>query len=322
MSKQRFVIVGASLAGAKAAQELRDRGFDGEITLIGSEPERPYERPPLSKDYLRGESERDKAYVHPAEFYDENAIELLTETTVTRLDARGSQVLLDDGRELVYDRLLLTTGAEPRRISIPGAELEGIHYLRTLADCDAIRPRLDAGGRLAVVGAGWIGTEVAASARQRGLEVSVIDPGPLPYERILGPEIGEFYRDVHVQHGVAMLLGQGVEAFEGDGAVRRVRNDDGANIECDFAVVAVGVVPRTDLAHQAGLEVDNGVVVNERLVSSAPTRRATRGSRTSTPISTTWGWSTPATRPTGTRSYSAATAPAASSSPSGSRPVR
>src|ERR1700735_2475042 len=145
MSKQRFVIVGASLAGAKAAQELRDRGFDGEITLIGSEPERPYERPPLSKDYLRGESEREKAYVHPAEFYDENAIELLTESTVTRLDAQGSRVLLDDGRELVYDRLLLTTGAEPRRISIPGAELEGIYYLRTLADCEALRGRLDAG---------------------------------------------------------------------------------------------------------------------------------------------------------------------------------
>jgi 3-phenylpropionate/trans-cinnamate dioxygenase ferredoxin reductase component len=270
MTKQSFVIVGASLAGAKAAQELRDRGFDGEITLIGSEPERPYERPPLSKDYLRGESEREKAYVHPAEFYEEHAITLLTEATVTKLDASGSRVLLEDGRELVYDRLLLTTGAEPRRISIPGAELEGIYYLRTLADCDVIRARLDAGARLAVVGAGWIGTEVAASARQRGLEVSVIDPLRLPYEPILGDEIGEFYRDVHVQHGVAMLLGLGVEAFEGDGTVRRVRTDDGTNVECDFVVVAVGVAPRTDLAHQAGLEVDNGVVVNERLVSSAP----------------------------------------------------
>jgi 3-phenylpropionate/trans-cinnamate dioxygenase ferredoxin reductase component len=270
LSKQRFVIVGASLAGAKAAQELRDRGFDGEITMIGSEPERPYERPPLTKDYLRGESERDKASVHPAGFYNENAIELLTEATVTGLDAGGSRVALDDGREVAYDRLLLTTGAEPKRISIPGAELDGILYLRTLADCDAIRARLDAGARLVVVGAGWIGTEVAASARQKGLEVSVIDPLGLPYERILGPEIGEFYRDVHVQHGVAMLLGRGVEAFEGDGAVRRVRTGDGASIECDFAVVAVGVAPRTDLAAQAGLEVNNGVVVSERLVSSAP----------------------------------------------------
>jgi 3-phenylpropionate/trans-cinnamate dioxygenase ferredoxin reductase component len=270
LSKQRFVIVGASLAGAKAAQELRDRGFDGEITMIGSEPERPYERPPLTKDYLRGESERDKAYVHPAGFYNENAIELLTEATVTGLDAGGSHVALDDGREVAYDRLLLTTGAEPRRISIPGAELDGILYLRTLADCDAIRARLDAGARLVVVGARWIGTEVAASARQKGLEVSVIDPLQLPYERILGPEIGEFYRDVHVQHGVAMLLGRGVEAFEGDGAVRRVRTGDGASIECDFAVVAVGVAPRTDLAAQAGLEVNNGVVVSERLVTSAP----------------------------------------------------
>ena len=159
MSKQTFVIVGAGLAGAKAAQELREHGFDGRVVLIGSEPERPYERPPLSKDYLRGESEREKAYVHPAGFYSEQEIELLTGSAVAAIDPGASRVLLEDNRELAYDRLLLTMGAEPRRLTVPGAELEGIHYLRTFADCDALRTLLEAaGGRVAVVGAGWIGS--------------------------------------------------------------------------------------------------------------------------------------------------------------------
>ncbi len=269
MSKRTFVIVGASLAGAKAAEELRDRGFDGRVVLIGTEPERPYERPPLTKDYLRGESEREKAYVHPADFYAEHEIELMTATTVTAIDPQGSRVTLGDGQELAYDRLLLTTGAEPRRIEVPGAALEGIHCLRTLADCDVLRARLVEGARVAVIGAGWIGSEFAASARQRGLEVSVIDPLELPYERILGPEIGAFYRDVHVRHGVEMLLGHGVDAFEGDSTVSRVLTSVGEVVECDFAVVGIGISPRTQLAAGAGLEVDNGVVANEHLETSA-----------------------------------------------------
>ena len=270
MSKQTFVIAGASLAGAKAGQELRERGFDGRIVLIGTEPERPYERPPLTKDYLRGESEREKAYVHPQGWYAEHEIDLETGVTVRELDARGSRVVLDDGGELAYDSLLLTTGAEPRRLSVPGADLEGIYYLRTLADCDALRARLEDGGRVVVVGAGWIGSEFAASARQRGLEVTVIDPLALPNQRIFGERVGAFYRDVHVQHGVEMLLGRGVEAFEGDRAVARVRTSEGAEVDCDFAVVGVGAVPRTGLARTAGLSVDNGVVVDERLVTSVP----------------------------------------------------
>jgi 3-phenylpropionate/trans-cinnamate dioxygenase ferredoxin reductase component len=271
MSKQTFVIVGAGLAGAKAAQELRERGFDGRVVLIGSEPERPYERPPLSKDYLRGDSEREKAYVHPAGFYTEQEIELVTGAAVAAIDPGASRVLLEDNRELAYDRLLLTMGAEPRRLSVPGAALDGIHYLRTFDDCDALRKRLEAGaGRVAVVGAGWIGSEFAASARLRGLEVTVIDPLALPNERIFGTEVGSFYRDVHLEHGVEMLLGRGVDAFEGDGAVARVRLSDGAHVECDFAVVGVGVAPRSELARDAGLAVDNGIVVDEHLLTSAP----------------------------------------------------
>jgi 3-phenylpropionate/trans-cinnamate dioxygenase ferredoxin reductase subunit len=270
MSKQTFIIVGASLAGAKAAEELRERGFDGRVVLIGNEPERPYERPPLTKDYLRGESERDKAYVHEADFYARHEIELLTDTTATAIDLGTSRITLHDGRELSYDRLLLATGAEPRRIPIPGAELEGVHCLRTLADCDVLRERLDRGGRAVVVGAGWIGSEFAASARQRGLAVTVIDPLRLPNERIFGAEIGSFYRDVHAQHGIDLALDQGVESFEGDGAVARVRTDGGRVIDCDFAVVGIGVFPRVELARAAGLEVDNGIVVDERLRTSAP----------------------------------------------------
>ena len=270
MSKQTFVIVGASLAGAKAAEELREQGFDGQVTLVGAESERPYERPPLTKDYLRGESEREKAYVHPSDFYAQHDIELLTDTTADAIDPAGANVTLHDGRVLGYDRLLLTTGAEPRQIPVPGADLEGVHYLRTLSDCDALRARLDAGGHVAVIGAGWIGSEFAASARQRGLDVTLIDPLTLPNERVFGAEIGSFYRDVHARHGVELMLGEGVEAFEGDGVVARVRTSSGARVDCDFAVVGIGVAPRVGLARDAGVELDNGIVVNEHLQSSAP----------------------------------------------------
>ena len=161
MSEQTFIIVGASLTGAKAAEELRERGFDGRVLLIGAEPERPYERPPLTKDYLRGESPRAKAYVHEESFYAQHQIELVTGATVTAIDPAASKVTLADGRELGFDRLLLATGAEPRRIPVSGADLDGVYYLRTLADCDVLRERLDAGGHAVVVGAGWIGSEFA-----------------------------------------------------------------------------------------------------------------------------------------------------------------
>jgi 3-phenylpropionate/trans-cinnamate dioxygenase ferredoxin reductase subunit len=269
MSKSTFVIVGASLAGAKAAEELRSQGFDGRVVLIGAEPERPYERPPLTKDYLRGESEREKAYVHAAGFYSEQDIELKTTTTVTAIDPTGGHVTLATGRRLDFDRLLLATGAEPRRISVEGAELEGVHYLRTLSDCEVLRERFEKGGRVVVVGGGWIGCEFAASARQRGLEVVVVDPQALPNERIFGPEIGAFYRDVHVQHGVEMVLGDDVAALLGDSAVRAVRTAGGREISCDFVVVGIGVTPQVELAVAANLAVENGILVSDALQTSA-----------------------------------------------------
>lgn len=270
MTKPVFVIVGASLAGAKAAEELRARGFDGRVMLVGAEPERPYERPPLTKDYLRGESERAKAYVHPDSFYARQEIELVTGVTVTAIDPGASRVTLDDGRQLGYDRLLLATGAEPRRLRVPGADLDGLYYLRTLADCDLLRERLAVGGRVVVAGAGWIGSEFAASARQRGLEVTVIDPQALPNERIFGREIGAFYREVHEQHGIKLLLGDGVDSFEGNGAIAAVRTTSGRRVECDFAVAGIGVGPRTGLASDAGLMVGNGIVVDAKLRASVP----------------------------------------------------
>jgi 3-phenylpropionate/trans-cinnamate dioxygenase ferredoxin reductase component len=267
---QTFAIVGASLTGAKAAQELRDQGFDGRIVLIGDERELPYERPPLTKDYLRGEQPREKTRVHEEKFYEEHDIDLLTGVTVTAIHPAEKRVHVGGDQPIGYDRLLIATGAEPRRIDIPGAGLDGVHYLRTLADCDALRGRLDAGGRVVVIGAGWIGAEFAASARQRGLDVTVIEPATVPLERVLGHELGAFYRDVHETHGVEMRMQTGVEAFEGSGSVAAVRTSDGQSIACDFVVVGVGVIPRAQLAETAGGKIENGIVVNQQLRTTLP----------------------------------------------------
>jgi 3-phenylpropionate/trans-cinnamate dioxygenase ferredoxin reductase subunit len=269
-SRHTHVIVGASLAGAKAAETLREEGFDGRVVLVGSEHERPYERPPLSKDYLRGDVGRERVYVHDERFYAEHDIELRLGRTAVSLDTSSWDLELDDGERLRYDRLLLATGAEPRRLSIPGAELDGVLYLRSVQDSDSLRERLDRGGSVVVVGAGWIGAEVAASARQRGLEVTVLDPASVPLERVMGTEVGAIYRDIHTDHGVRMLMGTGVDAFEGDARVERVRTTNGRELDCDFLVVGVGVEPRSGLAAQAGIAVDNGILVDEHLQASAP----------------------------------------------------
>ena len=268
MPEHTFVIVGASLAGAKAAQTLREEGFDGRVLLFGDEPERPYERPPLSKEFLRGET-ADKPYVHDEGFYADNAIELHTSSRVERVDPRARQVMLAAGGHVDYDRLLLTTGAEPRRLPVPGADLDGVLYLRTTADSEAIRERIQAGGRLVTIGAGWIGAEVAASAKQKGCEVTLIEMAQLPLERVLGPELGAIYRDIHVEHGVDFIGGASVEAIEGESRVEAVRLAGDRRIEADFVVVGVGIAPRVELAQEAGLELDNGIAVDQLLRTSA-----------------------------------------------------
>jgi 3-phenylpropionate/trans-cinnamate dioxygenase ferredoxin reductase subunit len=264
-----FVIVGAGMAGGKAVETLREEGFDGRIVLIGAEPERPYERPPLSKDYLRGEAERDAVYLQQdAGWYDEHEVELRTSTHVESLDVAARAVVLAGGERIDYDALLMATGAEPKRPPIPGTGLDAVHVLRTLEDSDGLRGVLDAGGRLVVVGAGWIGCEVSASARQRGMEVALVEPQSVPLEGVLGPELGAFYRDVHADHGVALHLGSGVEAIEGDGRAERVRTSDGTVLDCTAVLIAVGVAPRTGLADGV-LDVDNGILVDASLRASA-----------------------------------------------------
>ena len=252
MDDRTFVIVGAGLAGAKAAETLREEGFEGRVLLIGDEDEQPYERPPLSKEYLQGKAEREKAHVHADGFYDQHDIEFLRGERVKSIDTDASSVTLDGGRTESFDSLLLATGAAPRHLDA----VEGGVYLRTLRDADALREQIGSGAHVAIVGAGWIGCEVAASARDRGAEVTLIEMADVPLERVLGAQLGAFYRDVHVEHGVRFLGGSGIDALEGLGA--------------DLVLVAIGVGPRTELAELAGLELDNGIKVDAALRTSAP----------------------------------------------------
>ena len=267
-----FVVVGAGLAGAKAAETLREEGFDGPVVLVGAEPERPYERPPLSKQYLLGRADRDSAFVHDAGWYAEHDVELRTGVRATRLDPAAHRLTLHTGEELGYARLLLATGASPRRLPVPGADLDGVRYLRTLADADRLRADLAGGGRrVVVVGAGWIGLEVTAAARSHGNTVTVVEPQPTPLHAVLGAEMGRVFARLHRDHGVELLTDTVVREIRGSGGrVTTVVTDGHAGLPADLVVVGVGVVPDSRVAAAAGLEVDNGVVVDEALRSSAP----------------------------------------------------
>jgi 3-phenylpropionate/trans-cinnamate dioxygenase ferredoxin reductase subunit len=269
-TRPTHVIVGASLAGAKAAETLRAEGFDGRIVIVGAEAHRPYERPPLSKHLLRGESEIEDAFVHGPSFYDSNDIELRTATRVHEVLPHSRVVTVEHGESIPYDRLLLATGARPRHLRVPGADLAGIHYLRTLDDNAAIRSHLETASRVAVVGAGWIGSEVAASVRQLGHEVALIDPAPVPLAAVLGAEIGAVYRDLHAANGVELHMGASVEGFAGSDAVRGIRLAGGSEIAADLVVVGVGAEPRIELARQAGIAIEGGIAVDETLRTSAP----------------------------------------------------
>jgi 3-phenylpropionate/trans-cinnamate dioxygenase ferredoxin reductase subunit len=264
-----FVIVGAALAGAKAAETLREEGFDGSLVLLGAEPHRPYERPPLSKDYLRGEAERDAAFVHEEGFYAEKDIDLRTSSPVESVDADAREVQLASGERIGYSKLLLATGAEPRVLPLPGADLDGVHYLRTFENSDTLREAIEKGGHAVVIGAGWIGSEVAASARTKGMDVTLVEQLSFPLERVIGPEVGEIYAAIHRDHGTEVLGGAGVEAIEGDGRAERVRLEGGKTVDADLVVIGVGVAPRTKLAQVAGLATDNGVLADEMLATAA-----------------------------------------------------
>ena len=260
---QRHVILGASLAGATAAITLREEGADGDVILIGAEPQPPYERPPLSKAYLRGEVPFDKALVRPAAFYAEHGIQTMFGTRATRIDPSARVVELEDHRRVSFDALLIATGGRNRPVSIPGVDLDGIYSLRTVQDADRIRAEMIAGRRAVVVGMGFIGSEVAASLRQKGLEVVAIDPSKTPLFRVLGEGVGQTIAKLHRDHGVRMIFEDTVAAFEGTRRVGCVVTKAGLRLECDFAVVGIGIEPAVEALADSGIHVDNGVVVDE-----------------------------------------------------------
>jgi 3-phenylpropionate/trans-cinnamate dioxygenase ferredoxin reductase subunit len=265
---ETFVIVGAGLAGGGAAATFRQEGFDGRVILIGAELQPPYERPPLSKEYLRDELSFESSLVQPPGFYDEGGIETRFGVRATRVDALDKVVELEGGERVAYDRLLIATGSRNRRPSVPGRDLEGIHDLRTVADGARLRAEIAPGRRAVVVGMGFIGSEVAASLRQSGVEVVVVDRNEVPLRRVLGGEVGRVIEGIHRDHGTSMIFEDRVASFEGAGRVERVTTARGRRIECDFVVVGLGTEPVTDHLSGTGAQIDNGVVVDEYLRTS------------------------------------------------------
>ncbi|HZM31951.1 MAG TPA: FAD-dependent oxidoreductase [Acidimicrobiales bacterium] len=264
-----LVIIGAGLAGAKAAEAAREAGYPGRVVLVGDEAHRPYERPPLSKAVLRGEAEPDSTRVHPDGFYDDHDIELVT-GHIAAIDPDARRVELADGEALAFDRAVLAPGAAPRRLAVPGADLDGVRYLRSVDDAVGLRDAIRASSRVAVVGAGWIGSEVAASAREVGADVVLVAPVTVPLQRVLGDRVGEVFRQLHADHGVRLRLGVGVLELRGAGAVEAVGLTDGTVEEADLVVVGIGVTPRTEVAVAAGAVVEDGIVVDQYLESSVP----------------------------------------------------
>jgi len=271
-SDQTMAIVGASLAGARAAETLRDEGFSGPVILIGEEDETPYERPPLSKDYLMGKHGREKLYVQPREWYREHDVDLRLGTRVTELDRAAHEVVLSGGQRIGYSRLLLATGSSPRPLPVPGADLGGVLYLRYVGDSDRIRAAFENAARVAVIGAGWIGLETAAAARSAGAEVTVLEMAELPLLRVLGREVAEVFARLHEQNGVDLRFGVQVAEIIADsnGTAGGVRLADGTLIDADVVIVGIGITPNVQLAAEGGLAVDNGVVTDERLHTSDP----------------------------------------------------
>ena len=269
---QSYVIVGAGLAGASAARTLREEGFTGPIQLIGAEAHRPYIRPPLSKDYLSGSSDRDSVYVDPKDWYAEHDVELFLGTSVASVDPAHQLIHTDAGDEFAYSKLLLATGSSPRRLSIPGADLEGVHYLRTLEDSDALRTLLAGGSlRLVLIGSGWIGMEVAATARTLGNDVTILERDPIPLANALGDELGQMFADLHEQNGVILRRSVSVESVLGqDGRASAVRLETGEVIPADLVLVGIGATPNVELADSAGLTIDNGISVDASLRTSDP----------------------------------------------------
>lgn len=266
----RVIIIGAGQAGGETAQRLRQAGFDGDITLIGEEPAPPYQRPPLSKAYLKGEYDMDRLLLRPASVYAEENITLLTSLRAVWIDRANRRVRVEGGRELPYDVLVLATGAKPRKLPLVGADLDGVHLFRTVADADALRPRMVSGAKLVVVGAGYIGLEAAAVARQLGLDVTVIETAVRPLARVTSPEVAGFFLDEHTRQGVRFVLGGQPALIKGRERVTGVALSDGADVPADIVIAGIGVTPEVALAQQCGLAVENGIVTDRQCLTSDP----------------------------------------------------
>jgi len=259
---QTTVIVGASHAAAQAVESLRREGFGGRLLLVGDEPHLPYQRPPLSKKYLSGELERERLWLKPRSFYESHGVELKLGRRAIALDAAAQSVTLDDGAALAYDQLLLATGSRPRPLDAPGADLGGVHYLRSIADVDGIRAELGPGRRIVIVGAGYIGLECAASCAKLGHDVTVLEMAERVMSRVVAPEMSAFYSEEHAAHGVKIHCDTMVAALEGDGRVREVVCRDGSRYPADLVIVGIGIVPNVELARAAGIACDNGIAVD------------------------------------------------------------
>src|ERR1041384_1644878 len=264
------VVIGANMAGGRAVEALRTGGFDGGIQLVGDEAIQPYERPPMSKEVLRGEWPVSKAFLRKEGWYDDNAIELVLNVRAERVDVHERTASLSNGRTLRWDKLLLCTGGRPRRLNVPGGDTPGVFTLRTADDSIRINEHLKPGARIVVIGAGFIGAEVAASARTLGCEVAVVELFDVPLKRVLGDDIGRIYADIHREHGVALHLGTNVARIVGDHWVQAVELTDGTRLDADAVIVGVGIDPNVEMAQDAGIECDNGIVVNEHCETSAP----------------------------------------------------
>jgi 3-phenylpropionate/trans-cinnamate dioxygenase ferredoxin reductase subunit len=262
------IIVGAGHAAGQVVATLKQKKFDGSIILIGEEPRLPYQRPPLSKKFLAGELPAERLHFKPESFYDDPGIEIRLDTRIDAVDRGGKTVHTADGEQLAFDKLVFATGARPRLLDLPGADLNGIHYLRTIADVTGIQQQLKAGARLVIVGAGYIGLEVAAVASQLGADVTIIEMEDRVMSRVVSPQISEFYQDEHDAHGVKLMLSTGISGFGGNGQVTSVNLANGDQVAVDLVVIGIGVVPNTELASDAGLEVENGIVVDDHCRTS------------------------------------------------------
>jgi 3-phenylpropionate/trans-cinnamate dioxygenase ferredoxin reductase component len=264
-----FLLIGGGLATGKCVEELRKRGADGSIVVVGREPEPPYERPPLSKEYMRGEAKREDAYVNPPEWYEENGVELLTKTNVMSFDPGERTAKLQGGEEVRFGKALLATGANVNILRTEGCELEGIHYLRAFGNADAIRQGATNAEHVVLIGGSYIGCEVAASLTTRGAKCTIVMMEEVTLSRHFGDEVGRFFQDVLTEHGIEVIGGEELEAFEGSGRVEAVVTKSGRTVEGDMVVVGAGVRPDTTLAERAGLEVGDGIVCDARLETSA-----------------------------------------------------